>query len=266
VAVFAGVFDLSALPEDLSAVPEDLSAVPESGLKIPEERVRGISTLAAMDEGRSGLVDAWPLFGLVIRSERLEIRLPVEAEVVDLIALARAGIHESDFMPFGFAWTDKPRPDFERNFMQYHWGTRAGWSPDDWTLDLAVWVDGELCGTQGMRAEKFATFKSVGTGSWLGRRFQGQGIGKEMRSAALSFAFDYLGADRATTEAFVDNVQSIGVTRSLGYAENGYRWMAPRGVARQEQQFLMTREMWQSRERPPISVLGLEPCRDMFGI
>ena len=150
--------------------------------------------------------------------------------------------------------------------MQYHWRTRSAWSADEWTLDLAVWADGRLAGSQGIRAEKFGVFKSVGTGSWLGRGFQGLKIGREMRAAALSFAFDHLGAQQATSEAFMDNAPSIGVSRSLGYADNGYQWMAPRGVPRQEQRFLMTREMWQSRERPPIEVSGLDACRDMFGI
>ena len=133
-------------------------------------------------------------------------------------------------------------------------------------LDLGVWLDGRLVGSQGVRAERFAVFKSMGTGSWLAREHQGLKIGREMRSAILSFAFDHLGAEQATSEAFLDNAPSIGVSRSLGYADNGYQWMAPRGVPRQEQRFLMTREMWQSRERPPVSVEGFDACREMFGI
>ena len=219
-----------------------------------------------MDDERARLTAAWPLFGLVIRTARLEIRLPTEVELVDMLEAAKAGIHDADYMPFGYAWTDKPSPQFERDYMQYHWRTRAEWKPDDWTLDLAVWVDGELVGTQGLRGENFPVMKRVGTGSWLGRRFQGKKIGLEMRSAALSFAFDFLGADRATSEAFMDNAASIGVSRSLGYVDNGYRWMAPRGVPRQEQMFLMTRDAWHSRERPPISVEGFDACRDLFGI
>jgi len=219
-----------------------------------------------MGDNRAALVQAWPLFGLVIRTERLELRLPIEAELVEMLELAKSGIHDADAMPFGYAWTDKPSPQFERDYMKYHYSTRANWAPDAWTLDLAVWVDGQLCGTQGLHADNFPVFKSVGTGSWLGRGFQGQRIGVEMRAAALAFAFDHLHAERATSEAFMDNVQSIGVSRSLGYADNGYRWMAPRGEPRQEQMFLMTREMWQSRPRPQINVEGLDACRDMLGI
>ena len=228
--------------------------------------MRWLSTLAVMEQDRDPLVAAWPLFGLVIRTPRLELRLPRETELVDLLGLAKQGIHDADYMPFGFAWTDKPSPQFERDYMQYHWSTRSGWSAAEWVLDLAVWSDGQLVGTQGIRGEKFAMFKSVGTGSWLAQEFQGRKIGLEMRAAVLAFAFDHLGAERATSEAFTDNAASIGVSRSLGYADNGLQWMAPRGVAREEIRFLMTRDMWHSRERPQIKVSGLDACRDMFGI
>jgi len=219
-----------------------------------------------MAEGTQGLVDAWPLFGLVVRSERLELRLPREDELVELLELAKSGIHDTDYMPFGFAWTDQASPQLEHSFMQYHWRIRSAWSADEWVLDFGVWFEGRLVGSQGMRGEKFAVFKSIGTGSWLARRNQGLKIGREMRSAVLSFAFDHLGAEQATSAAFMDNAPSVGVSRSLGYADNGFQWMAPRGVPRQEQRFLMTREMWHSRERPPITVEGFDACRAMFGL
>jgi len=219
-----------------------------------------------VEEGFQRLVDAFPVFGLTVRTNRLELRLPREDELVELLAVARDGIHDPAEMPFGFAWTDLPSPDMERGFMQYHWRTRGSWSGDEWILDFGVWADGRLVGSQGMRGDKFSVFKSVGTGSWLGRRFQGQGIGKEMRVAALAFAFDHLRAERATSAAFVDNPASVAVSRALGYVDDGSLWEAPRGVAREQVRFLMTREMWQSREWPSISVSGFDACRDMFGI
>lgn len=208
----------------------------------------------------------WPLFDVVIRTSRLELRLPTEDELVQLLELAKGGIHPAEEMPFGFAWTDLPSPQFERNFMQYHWGTRGSWKPELWTLDLAVWVDGTLVGTQGLHGENFPVMRTVGTGSWLGRAYQRKGIGREMRSAVLAFAFDHLGAERATSDVFVDNHRSQGVSRALGYIDNGRTWLAPRGVAREEIRFLMTAEMWRSRDRLGTTVGGLDACRDMFGI
>ncbi len=210
--------------------------------------------------------EAWPIYDLVLRSGTLELRLPTEDELLELLELSLAGIHDPAEMPFGLAWTDQPRPQRERSSMQYWWSTRANWKPEEWVIDFGVWSDGVLVGTQGVRGDNFPVMKTIGTGSWLGRAYQGKGIGKAMRSAVLSFAFDHLGAERATSSAFLDNVTSSGVSRSLGYVDDGSEWLAPRGVPRQMTRFLMNRDAWHSRERPPISVEGLEACRELFGI
>jgi len=207
----------------------------------------------------------WPLFDLRIRSARLELRLPTDDELVALAALARAGIHDAAEMPFAFPWSTKESPRFEREFAQYHWGARASWRPADWSLDLMAVRGGRPIGMQGIFAREFATFRTVKTGSWLGRDFQGRGLGKEMRAAVLALAFDGLGAEVAKTEAFVVNTASAGVSRSLGYEPNGVGRLAPLGEPRDTLRFRMTREMWRSRERPPVAIEGLEGCRELFG-
>ena len=105
----------------------------------------------------------------------------------------------------------------------------------------------------------------VNTGSWLGRAYQGRGMGKEMRSAVLSFAFDGLGARFAESTAFLDNAASNAVSRGLGYEENGRGSLARQGVARETQNFRMSAEGWRSRPRPPVTIEGLDACRDLFG-
>ena len=72
-----------------------------------------------------------------------------------------------------------------------------------------------------MQGHNFASLRSVETGSWLGRAFQGQGLGKEMRQAILHLAFEGLGAEEAHSGAFHDNAPSLATSRSVGYAENG---------------------------------------------
>ena len=209
----------------------------------------------------------WPLYDLRIWTERLELRLPTEDELIELLGLAMSGIHDPAEMPFGFAWTDQPSPFFERSFMQYHWSTRATFAPENWNLDLGVWLDGrQLVGTQGIGARQFAQLRTVSTGSWLAQEFQGQGIGKEMRSAVLGFAFGQLGAEWATSGAFADNPASAAVSRSLGYHEDGIDVLAPRGEPREIVRYRMTADEWRSRERPHIEVAGLERCWDLFGL
>src|SRR6478735_3107272 len=150
----------------------------------------GVYRRPPLDAGIA-LTDAWPLFGLRLRPA--------------LLAVAKAGIHPPDGMPFGVAWTSLQGAAFDRGFMQHYWGTRATFSPDDWTLNLMVESEDGPIGAQSVRAGRFAVYRTVDTGSWLGRRFQGRGLGKEMRAAVLGFAFDGLGAEVAETSAFLDN-------------------------------------------------------------
>jgi RimJ/RimL family protein N-acetyltransferase len=217
-------------------------------------------------DDRVALTSAWPLFGLRIRSQRLVLRLPGDDDLERLMAVAKAGIHPPDVMPFGIAWSTVPSPAWERGFLQHHWGLRARWTPDAWQLNLMIELDGAPIGSQSIHAERFSVLRSVDTGSWLGREFQGKGYGREMRAAVLAFAFDALGARLATTEAFLDNLASAGVSRSLGYEENGRGSLAPEGVARETQRFRMTEERWRSRPRSPIVIDGLDPCLSMFGV
>jgi len=208
----------------------------------------------------------WPLFDLVIRSERLVLRLPTDDGLVALAALARAGIHPPDEMPFAVPWSTLPSPAFETGFVQYHWLCRATWTPASWTLNLAVELDGELVGSQGIEAHDFAIVRTVSTGSWLGRAFQRRGIGTEMRAAVLGLAFDHLRAEIALTEANVGNAGSNGVSLALGYEPNGLGRLAPGGRVNDTVRYRMTRETWADRPRPPITVEGLERCRGLFGI
>jgi len=212
----------------------------------------------------------WPLYDLRIRTPRLELRLPTEAELVSLAEIALAGIHADAEMPFSIPWTRLPSPEFEWGFVRYHWRTRGEWVPEHWTLELAAFRDGAPIGMQALLAGDFPRLRTVRTGSWLGLASQGRGLGKEMRAAILAFAFDGLGADVAETEAFADNAASIGVTRALGYEENGVGRMAPFGVPRETTRFRLTRERWlrvrAERALPHVTVAGLEPCLPLFGL
>jgi len=209
----------------------------------------------------------WPLFGLRIRTERLELRLPTDPDLFEMVAIARAGIHEPGQMPFIEPWTETPSPDFEHGFLQYHWSTRANWRPDDWRLELGVWAEGRAAGAQAISGESFAERRTISTGSWLGRAFHGRGYGKEMRAAVLAFAFDYLDAQWVTSAAFADNGASIATSRSLGYEETSHELVGPEeGEQREAINFLMSPELWYARERPPIEVDGFDDCRSLFGI
>ncbi len=150
--------------------------------------------------------------GCAIRSERLVLRLPTDDDLLALIDLARAGIHPPDKMPFDVPWSVRPSPEFERNFLAHHWLSRAQWTPIDWRLNLLVEFEGTPIGSQSLWGHEFAIHRTVDTGSWLGREFQGRGFGKEMRAAGLAFAFDGLGA---AVRLFVRVPRQRGIERGV---------------------------------------------------
>jgi RimJ/RimL family protein N-acetyltransferase len=143
---------------------------------------------------------------------------------------------------------------------------RAGLSPEDWTVSFAVYEGERLVGTQSVVGKAFPVTRTFETGSWLGLSEQGKGIGKEMRAAVLHLGFAGLTAERAVTSAFADNPRSIGVTRALGYRENGSFIDDREGKPAEHLRFVMERADWEQRRRDDIEILGLEPCLRVLGI
>jgi RimJ/RimL family protein N-acetyltransferase len=201
------------------------------------------------------------LYALRVRTPRLELRLPTVGEHVELRELARAGIHPPEEMPFGFAWTDEPYSDgWVVDFLE---GQIAGWQPDDWNLNLGVWAEGELAGIQTLHGADFARTRVVGTGSWLGARFQRSGYGTEMRAAVLELAFRGLGAEAATSGAMEGNVASRRVSEKLGYRVTGRSEVSPRGVPVPHLDLRIDRSGW--RCPVPVEIEGLDGCVHLFG-
>lgn len=208
--------------------------------------------------------ELWPLFDLAIRTPRLELRYPDDELVEKTVRVAMNGIHDPATMPFGFPWTDAKSPEFERNSLKHWWGNRVSHAPDNWNLNFVVLVDGEPVGAQGAVATKFAQLRQAETGSWLGREFQGKGIGKEMRAAVLHFLFAGLDAQRAISGAWHDNPSSLGVSRALGYNENGSEYRMRRDEPDRLIHLLLTREQWEPTRRDDIEIVGLDGCVDML--
>jgi RimJ/RimL family protein N-acetyltransferase len=139
-------------------------------------------------------------------------------------------------------------------------------APDDWKLHLAVVVDGEAVGVQDAFAKRFGVTRSFETGSWLGRDFQGRGIGTEMRAAVLHLGFAGLGARESHSGCWSDNPASAGVSRKLGYVDNGWETLDREGVPARMTKLLLTRDAWAPDRRDDIVIEGLDPCREMLGI
>ncbi|MGH9211291.1 MAG: GNAT family N-acetyltransferase [Acidimicrobiales bacterium] len=213
----------------------------------------------------AALVEHWPIAGLVVRTPRIELRWPDDDDLVALAGLAAQGVHDADVMPFDIPWTRAPAGELERNVIQYHWLQRAEWRPENWSWNPVVVVGGQVVGSQGVNGEQFAIRRTVTTGSWLGQRYHGQGIGTEMRAAVLHLAFAGLVADRAETAATVDNAASLAVTRKVGYSPDGTQVHAVEGQARLQLRFVLERDGWEAARRDDIEIEGLDPCLELFG-
>jgi RimJ/RimL family protein N-acetyltransferase len=251
---------------------------------------------AVADEARSGndivfleaLADDWPrylyekvgfdvvasrhlllrrphaLTRLRLRTPRLELRLATVAELRELAGVARAGIHSPAEMPFKVPWTDgADEPGFEDAFVRFHQAAVDTWSVDRWTLNLVAFVDGRPVGSQALEAERFGRTLTVGTGSWLGRPWQGAGLGTEMRAAVLQLAFGVLGARTARSGALRGNGQSLAVSRKLGYTEVGMSSVAPRGIPVPHHDLELTGVGF--RSPVPVEIEGAELLLGLFG-
>jgi RimJ/RimL family protein N-acetyltransferase len=211
------------------------------------------------------VTDVSPLQALRLRTPRLELRLGTRSELEALGPVAVAGIHPPDEMPFAVAWTDASNePGFVERFVDFHQAALAAWRPDEWTLNLLAFANGEPVGTQGIGATRFASERIVETGSWLGRASQGRGLGTEMRAAVLELAFGALAAVAARSGWSEGGAgQSARVSARLGYRETGTHILRPRDGPVVHHDLLLERADW----RCPIlvEVEGVAPCLPLFG-
>jgi RimJ/RimL family protein N-acetyltransferase len=212
------------------------------------------------------LTDVWPLFGLVLRTPRLELRLPSLEQLAVLGELAAEGIHDPAVMPFQTPWTDLPPDERARSVLQWSWRIWAEHTPQRWSLNFCVLADGEVVGTQDLGGNDFAVTREVNSGSWLGRKHHGRGIGTEMRAAVLHLGFAGLGAETALSGAHTDNAASLGVSRKLGYVPDGLGRQAVRGRLEVEQRLRLDRATWAATRTVPVTIEGLEPCRPLLGV
>jgi RimJ/RimL family protein N-acetyltransferase/predicted GNAT family acetyltransferase len=201
-----------------------------------------------------------PLTRLRVRTPRLELRLATESELRELGRVAIAGIHEPEAMPFEFPWTDELT---EESVLDFHRKQLAEFTPEDWTLGLVVFHRGRPVGIQSVGAERFAETRRVGTGSWLGKEWQGRGLGTEMRAAVLHLAFGGLAADVAVSGAISGNPQSLGVSRKLGYEVVGAHMVSPRGVPVEHTDLELRAEHF--RSPVPVELVALAPLLPLFG-
>ncbi|MBO0813265.1 MAG: GNAT family N-acetyltransferase [Microlunatus sp.] len=206
------------------------------------------------------LEDIWPPYQVAITAGELSLRVVRDDDLPELVDLVLSGIHDPELMPFYFPWTDVDPAELPADFVRHQWRVRGELSPAAFSLEFAVRRNGELVGIQGLSTRNFTITRTGETGSWLARRFHGQGIGTRMRRAVCAFLFDELGATEITSGAFTDNPASMTVSRKVGYRTNGTERLQRRGGIGIVQRLVLTPEDF-DRGDDPIVITGAEPLR-----
>ena len=235
-----------------------------SGFLLSDFTVTG-KVLAMTPPGRA-LAEYWPVFGLRLATPRLILTPMCDDDLVETLDVILSGIHESSRMPFAMPWTDAPPDELVANTLRYYWTARGATTPAKWSVPFIVRMGGVLVGMQDLMSTDFAVTRTVSTGSWLGMAHQGKGIGAEMRSAVVQFAFDHLRAERADSGAFADNPASLRVSAKLGYVSNGTAVRQRRFGERALEQRLTLSPKDFRRPGWDVQIAGFVTCRGCFGL
>lgn len=204
----------------------------------------------------------WPLRELVLRCRAVELSALSEDEVAELAAQLPSDLALDPSLE-GIDGLD-PAADRRVRFLRGHWRAQATWTPEDWVLHLGVRHDGRLVGVQTLEGSDFLRLRTIDSASWLVPQMRGKGLGTAMRMAVLGLAFDHLGALAALSSATVDNAASLGVSRRLGYLDNGIGFVNDDGVRRELQMLRLPAARW--RHGGEVTVSGFERCRPWFGL
>lgn len=117
---------------------------------------------------------------------------------------------------------------------------------------------------QGFATQDYLVTRTGETGSWLGQKYQGRGIGTQMRQAICAFRFDYLDAAEITSGAFIDNPASLAVSRKVGYQPDGTRRLARKGEAAVSQRLLLAAADFVRGEK--VTATGVDAFRRFIGL
>jgi len=204
----------------------------------------------------------WPLFGIGLRHRDVVLRPMREADLAPLAAMLPGDVgHDPRLAMFASQTFEENE---RRLFCQGYWRSMGNWDPSDWALHFVVSAGGRTVGVQTLEGANFPRLRTVDSASWLIPAARGHGVGVAMRTAVLGLAFDHLGAVAAISSATLDNAASLGVSRRIGYAENGRsRIVDTSGEVVELQNFLLTAANWPGAE---VTVSGLTPARPWFGL
>ena len=216
------------------------------------------------------LVDAWPPAGITIRTPDLDMRPMSESDAAWLALASPPDLEQDPRLPH-YPGVGHP-VDRQVRSLQAYWRNRGEWSTAGWCLTFGAWLrsgssPSRLAGTQTLEGTDFARLRVVDSASMLLTEHRGKGLGKQMRRGVLALAFGHLGAMAAVSGAWHDNGASLGVSRSLGYEDNGIDMHRRAEGVDVMQRVRLTRDTWErAGSGDGIEVAGVERALPFFGL
>lgn len=209
------------------------------------------------------LAEAWPLHGIRLTTADLELQPATEAALPALFEILPADL-EADPAATRYAGVGEAA-NHRAILAQSYWRAMGLWSPHDWVLPFVVLRDGVPIGMQALEGPDYGTERTVDSWSWLAGPARGRGLGKQMRAAILELAFTHLGAKTAVSSAVVTNHGSLGVSRSLGYAETHQSVLSHNGQTLQH--LRLEADDWTASGRgAAVRVEGVGAALPFFGL
>lgn len=202
------------------------------------------------------LEDVWPASGLRITAGELELRWITDDLLVRLAEIAGRGVHQAQAMPFTVPWSRGTPAQVARTLISYQWAARSEFDARMMKLELAAVYRDEPIGVQAASGRRWGVVREAETGSWLGREYQGHGIGTRMRILMLWLLFEGLGARHVTSEAFADNISSNAVSRRVGYEPDGLSRIDRDGHVAVRNRYRISRVRWAAVRAHNARLLG----------
>lgn len=107
---------------------------------------------------------------------------------------------------------------------------------------LVAEVDGRVVGIVGLQVKASPRLNHSGTlGLTIHPEFQGQGIGRQLMSAIIDLADNWLMLVRLDLEVFTDNARAIHLYESLGFVIEGHKRYGSKRHGRYDDEYFMAR-------------------------
>lgn len=175
----------------------------------------------------------WPTDGIIHTEGNVTLKWIDDGLLGELADLAAEGIFPRPYPSYAFGWAKGDAETVRRNVIEYQRGVRTTCGPEEWRLECAVIVDKRPVGVVGIGASEWQKRKAAVSGSWLGRRYQGRGIGFTAARGLLRVYFNEFHGGEARRVVYPENAASLRVGEKLGYVrEVGDTFLLTKGQFR----------------------------------